>query len=73
MYAIRSYYVEIDGRVVEPDTRKAIALIAYLAITGERHTRDTLAALLWPEYDQKRSRAALRRTLSALKSVLNGP
>ena len=43
--------LERDGRSLEPDTRKATALLAYLAITGRFHTRDTLAALLWPEMD----------------------
>lgn len=57
------------GAPVEPDTRKAIALVAYLAVTGRRHTRDALAGLLWPEYGQTRARAALRRTLSSLKGA----
>ena len=61
--------LERDGRSLEPDTRKATALLAYLAITGRFHTRDTLAALLWPEMDDSHARAALRRTLSSLKSV----
>jgi len=64
--------VEHDGAPVEVDTRKAIALVAYLAVTGRRHTRDALAALLWPEYNQARSRAALRRTLSALRGAREG-
>ncbi len=64
--------IEIDGQAVEPDTRKAVALIAYLAMNEGKHTRDKLAALLWPEYDQMRSRAALRRTLSALKTAISG-
>jgi DNA-binding SARP family transcriptional activator len=54
------------------DTRKAVALFAYLAVTKQRHTRDTLAALLWPEYDQSGARATLRRTLSALNKALEG-
>src|SRR5918995_5266445 len=58
--------IEHDGVPVEVDTRKAIALAAYLAVTGQRHTRDALAGLLWPEYGQSRARAALRRTLSSL-------
>ena len=61
--------VEHDGVPVEVDTRKAIALVAYLAVTGRRHTRDALAGLLWPEYNQARSRAALRRTLSSLREA----
>ena len=64
--------VEHDGVPVEVDTRKAIALVAYLAVTGRRHTRDALAVLLWPEYNQARSRAALRRTLSALREAREG-
>jgi DNA-binding SARP family transcriptional activator len=64
--------VERDGRPVAPDTRKAIALLAYLAVTGQAQGRDRLAALLWPEADQERARGALRRTLSALRGVLGG-
>jgi len=54
--------VEVDGAPLEVDTRKAIALLAYLAVTGQAHGRDTLATLLWPEYDQEKARASLRRT-----------
>lgn len=64
--------VEIDGMPIEVDTRKAIALAAYLAVTGGPHTREALAALFWPEYDQAHARAALRRTLSTLKNALAG-
>jgi predicted ATPase/DNA-binding SARP family transcriptional activator len=58
--------IEHAGVPVEVDTRKAIALAAYLAVTEQSHTRDALAGLLWPEYNQSRARAALRRTLSSL-------
>jgi len=57
---------------IQVDTRKAIALLIYLVIAGNNHTRDKLSALLWPEYDQSRARAALRRTLSVLKKSLDG-
>jgi len=62
--------LERDTRTLEPDTRKATALLAYLAITGRFHTRDALAALLWPEMDDSHARAALRRTLSSLKAAV---
>src|SRR5512142_3018722 len=39
-------------------------------MTRTSHGRDTLATLLWEDYDQSRARAALRRTLSVLKSAL---
>ena len=35
-------------------------------------TRDTLAALLYPEYRQERARAAFRRTLSSLRTGIGG-
>jgi DNA-binding SARP family transcriptional activator len=64
--------IERDGRLLDTDTRKATAMLAYLALTGERQTRDALAALLWPDFDDSRAKAALRRTLSALKSAVGG-
>src|SRR3990172_2189243 len=64
--------VEIDGGPFKVDTRKAVALLAYLAVTERSHGRDTLAALLWPDYDQASARAALRRTLSTLRTALGG-
>jgi DNA-binding SARP family transcriptional activator len=64
--------VEIGGAPLVVDTRKAIALLAFLAITGRPVTRETVAALLWPESDESRAHGALRRTLSALKAALGG-
>jgi DNA-binding SARP family transcriptional activator len=53
---------------------KRLALLAYLAAaTGYRiHSRDTLLALLWPELDQGRARAALRQALHVLRRTLGG-
>src|SRR5579884_4299601 len=64
--------IELDGHAVEVDTRKAVALLAYLAVAGRPQSRDVLATLLWEEYDQTAARAALRRTLSTLKTALAG-
>ena len=64
--------IERDGVHINVDTRKAIALLAYLAVTHQRHSRDVLASLLWPEYDQANARSALRRTLSTLNKALAG-
>jgi predicted ATPase/DNA-binding SARP family transcriptional activator len=63
---------ELDGVPIEVDTRKATALLAYLAVTDRPHARDSLGALLWPEYDQTSARPALRRTLSTLRKALAG-
>jgi len=63
--------VDVDGRPLAVDTRKAIALLAYLAVENHAVRRDTLAARLWPNGDSTRARAALRRTLSALRAGLD--
>ncbi|MBK8902386.1 MAG: AAA family ATPase [Anaerolineaceae bacterium] len=62
--------IERDDQILEVDTRKATALLAYLALSGERPSRDWLAAFLWPDTDDRRAKAALRRTLSALKAAV---
>lgn len=62
--------IERNGARPELDTRKALALLAYLVLGGQPQRRDTLAALLWPDYDQARARGALRRTLSVLNKAL---
>ncbi len=64
--------IERDGVPIKVNRRKAIALLAYLAVTGESHRRASLVNLLWPEYDRARGRAALRRTLYALSKALDG-
>ena len=62
--------IELAGVPIIVDTRKAIALVAYLAVTRQQHSRDSLATLLWSENDQPHARAALRRTLSSLNKAL---
>jgi DNA-binding SARP family transcriptional activator/tetratricopeptide (TPR) repeat protein len=62
----------LDGRELAVDTRKATALLAYLAVEGGAHRRSTLAGVLWPDVDEERARAALRRTLSTLRNALRG-
>ena len=64
--------MELDGRPLAVDTRKATAILAYVAVSGHVQSRDIIATLLWPEYDGERSRAALRRTLSTLRTSLGG-
>lgn len=51
----RNASIEIQGRFIDLHLRKALALLAYLATTDKAHTRDTLAAMFWPEADQQTS------------------
>lgn len=62
--------LERDGVELEVDTRKALALLAYLALERQAHSRETLATLLWPEYSTERAYANLRRTIWSLNRVL---
>ncbi|MBN1812364.1 MAG: tetratricopeptide repeat protein [Anaerolineae bacterium] len=62
--------IECDGASIHISRHKAIALLVYLAVTGQPHRRDALAVLLWPEQDQSSARASLRRALAALREAL---
>src|SRR2546429_5542274 len=53
-------------------TRKALALLVYLAVEGGLHPRKTLSEAFWPELDAKHGRAALRATLLELRKLLEG-
>lgn len=57
---------------VHLSTRKAQALLAYLAIRpGHAHPRDKLAALLWGDVPDVQARASLRQTLSLIGKALD--
>ena len=59
-----------DGRPVTFDTRKAMALLAHLALAERPRSREALCELLWPGHDTEHARGALRRTLSALRKSI---
>lgn len=63
--------LERDGIPIEINRRKSMALLIYLAVTQQPHSRNALATLLWPEADQSRGRSILRRALSDLRKALN--
>src|SRR5437667_12776243 len=54
-------------------TRKVLALLAYLAVEEGVHSRDKITALLWPESDEERGKASLRRALAYLRENLDEP
>ena len=70
LYLFGSPRLEVNGEPVNTDRRKALALLAYLAVTRHTHTREALAALLWPDYDPGKAFAYLRRTLWELNQLL---
>ena len=70
LFLLGRSYVELDGKEVYLSRRKNLALLAYLALTDERHSREEIATLLWPELDSLHSLTALRRDLHVLRKSL---
>src|SRR5215213_5394284 len=62
--------LEVDGKPIELNLRKALALLVYLAASGQPFSRDALATMLWPESDGREGRARLRRTLHRLQEAI---
>src|SRR5262245_6005151 len=50
-------------------SRRAPALLVYLAVTGRAHRREALAGLLWGEWPEGAARASLRQALTNLRRV----
>jgi DNA-binding SARP family transcriptional activator len=50
-------------------TRKALALLAYLALESGWHDRERLAGLLWPDSAQDQALSSLRKALSFLREA----
>ena len=59
-----------DRQPVSFDTRKAMALLAHLALAERPRSREALCELLWPGRDPEHARGALRRTLSTLRKAV---
>jgi DNA-binding SARP family transcriptional activator/predicted ATPase len=55
------------SRVTDFTSKKAPALLSYLAVTGRPHTREALSGLLWGESSEDRARASLRTVLWDLR------
>jgi len=64
--------IELNASTVDIQRRKALALLIYLAVNGQPYSRDSLATLFYPDSDQSRARAYLRRDLALLNTTLEG-
>jgi len=62
--------IEHDQKIVEIQRRKTLAIFAYLVVTRQVRSRDTIATLFWQDSDQPGARANLRREISRLKQAL---
>jgi DNA-binding SARP family transcriptional activator/CheY-like chemotaxis protein len=64
------FRLEVHGEVRTLPTRKAEALLAYLAVRADRpHRRDALAALLWGDVSSSQARHSLRQALLRIRRV----
>ena len=55
-----------DSVAVAFGRHQTLAMLAYLAAADQAHGRAALAALFWPESDEREAHAALRRILHDL-------
>ena len=59
--------VRMDGQELTFRTRKALALVVYLALEAGHQSREQLTALFWPDAEPEAGRNSLRNTLSGLR------
>jgi two-component SAPR family response regulator/KaiC/GvpD/RAD55 family RecA-like ATPase len=57
-------------QVVTLPTKKALALLVYLAIEKNWYTRDKICSLLWPDSDDIHARGTLRRVLTQIRQSI---
>jgi predicted ATPase/DNA-binding SARP family transcriptional activator len=62
--------LSLDNSPLPVERRKAIALLAYLAVNRFMHSRETLSALLWPDYEQSKAFTNLRHTLWEIQQTI---
>ena len=63
--------LRFNGRPIELRTRKAGAVLGYLALSEmKQESRERLVGLLWSRSDEERARASLRQVVRELRSVL---
>lgn len=61
----------VDGQQIELKSQKAQALFFYLVMSRLRHSRQSLAGLLWGDLDEAAARRNLRVELLKLRKVLD--
>lgn len=70
LHFLGSPLIELQGVPVVIVRRKAIALLAYLAVTKRRRSREHLANLFWPDGDAAKRAGSLRSALWELNQSI---
>ena len=55
--------IHLDDAPIFPERRTVIALLAYLTLNPQRHSREFLSSLFWSQYNQTKAFTNLRHTL----------
>ena len=68
---VGSLALRLDGRPIDLRTRKAAAVLGYLALSeNKRESRERLVGLLWSRSDEEKARASLRQVVRELRQIL---
>ena len=62
----------VEGREARLPLKRAVALLAYLAVNAGPVPRAHLAALLWPDADEAQARTRLRRLVYTIEQAVGG-
>ncbi len=69
LYLLGTFRLESAGALARLPRRKTEALVAFLALHPQPHSREQLAALLWGDSSDDAARASLRVELAALRKI----
>ena len=69
LHLLGSPTITLRGKRVEMGRRRAMALLAYLAVTDQGHSRDALIVLFWADSDPRRGRSNLRTSPAAIRRI----
>ncbi len=70
LYLLGSFRVERDSQPVHLPRRKVEALLAYLVLHPQAHSREKLASLFWGDFTDQQARKSLRTALPILRGEL---
>ncbi|MFN8445924.1 MAG: tetratricopeptide repeat protein [Caldilineaceae bacterium] len=70
IYLLGQLRIERNGEPLQLPRRKVEALLAYLLLHPERHSRDALATLFWGDTSDVKARHSLRTGLATLRQYL---
>ncbi len=71
LFLLGCFQAKLQDRALDLTSRKAQALLAYLAIEDARpHYREALSGLLWPDRPDRTARGSLRQALQDLRRAI---